>query len=77
MGGGADEPSPDVYKAELEANDVLLLCTDGLTKHLSDEDLRAHLQKAPDLSEKIAGELVERANAGGSDNVTVVAARFG
>jgi protein phosphatase len=76
IGGGSEELAPEVYKAKLRRGDTLLLCTDGLTKHLSDEDL-ANLLGDGLSSRECTERLVARANdAEGSDNTTVVVARF-
>lgn len=77
VGGGSDQMEPDVYKAKLERGDVVLLCTDGLTKHIDDDGIREMLTDSDSDAQHIAGELVDVANeAGGSDNVTAVVARF-
>ena len=66
---------PDVAVLDLEDGDLLLLCSDGLTEHLEDDEIAGHLAEASDLDET-ADRLVEAANAaGGSDNVTVVLVR--
>lgn len=76
LGGTDDSLNPEVYQARLELGDTLLLATDGLTKHVSDADILAHLQ-IDQPAEHTAKQLVKAANdAGGSDNVTVVVARF-
>jgi PPM family protein phosphatase len=68
---------PEVHKAGLQPGDVLLLCTDGLTKHLTDDDIQQCLQRrepALDTCQK----LIDFANhAGGTDNITVIVARIG
>lgn len=76
IGGKGDEVRPEVHKASLSTGDSLLLCTDGLTKHVPDDKIAELLDS--DLSAaEICQQLVEAANeAGGSDNITVVAARF-
>lgn len=58
-------------------DDVLLLCTDGLTAMLNDEEiLKALNDEVPDL-EKACRNLVDEANrAGGRDNITVILMRF-
>ncbi|HSO38341.1 MAG TPA: protein phosphatase 2C domain-containing protein [Labilithrix sp.] len=62
----------DVAVLEPRAGDVYLLCTDGLTKMISDEEIRAVLVAEVD-AESAASMLVARANAeGGRDNVTVL-----
>lgn len=64
----------DVSEIELEENDYVLLCSDGLTKMLSDKHILSvfHSKKDP---EKITEELIRQANeAGGLDNITVIVA---
>jgi serine/threonine protein phosphatase PrpC len=76
VGGGSDELSPEVYKAELRLGDKLLLCTDGLSKHVPDTAI-TNLLGADAPAEEICHRLVRAANdAGGSDNITVVVAHF-
>ena len=65
---------PSVGVVDLTEGDVLLLCTDGLTKHVPDERIAELLSS--DSVESAARSLVDAALAGGgSDNVTVVVAR--
>jgi protein phosphatase len=53
----------------LYRDDVFLLCTDGLTNHLSDEDIYEHMLEEPQIA---CINLVEEAKKrGGSDNITV------
>ena len=69
---GGSETRPDVSRVELARGDVLLLCTDGLTKHVSDGQIVERL-RAMTSSEQAARALVDDALAGGgSDNVTVL-----
>ncbi len=54
---------------------MLLLCSDGLTGPLSDDEIAELLESTDDL-EAVAQELIRQANeAGGPDNITVVLAR--
>ena len=67
---------PDVSVAlgrlELRARDCLLLCSDGLTAHLSDDDIRGIVLSSPDLT-NACDRLVDLAKErGGVDNITVV-----
>ena len=72
---GGSEMTPSVGLIDLEPGDVLLLCSDGLTKHVADEQIRAVLQ-GDGSAEAMCRTLVTAAlDAGGSDNVTVVVAR--
>src|SRR5439155_1452827 len=62
---------PDVFVEELLPGDRLVLCSDGLTRYVSDEEIAAQVSEAS--LDRAAGTLVDLANArGGEDNVTVV-----
>ncbi|MBA4064317.1 MAG: serine/threonine-protein phosphatase [Isosphaera sp.] len=77
IGGCEVGVKPDVYKATLEPGDELLLCSDGLTRRLSDVEV-GNLLLAGATAEAAARSLVQAANdAGGEDNITVVVARLG
>jgi protein phosphatase len=63
----------DVFTVPAEHGDVVLLCSDGLTDMLSEEDIAAALVEAGRDPEEAARALVAEANArGGEDNITVV-----
>lgn len=67
------EPSiePSVYTDSIQIGDIILMCSDGLTDMLSDEEIQSALLEVP--YEEMAQKLVDRAIAkGGRDNVTVV-----
>ena len=62
----------DVAVLEPRAGDVYLLCTDGLTKMISDDEIRDVLV-AETTAEGAVTQLIARANAeGGRDNVTAL-----
>ncbi len=76
IGGDGAGVKVEVHKVRLEAGDVVLLCSDGLTNMVSDEAIARVLGAEAD-PEQAAQRLVERANrAGGKDNVTVIVALF-
>ena len=64
---------PTVQTYSLESTDLLLLCSDGLTKMLTDQEIQTLvLKEAPNL-DRIKNTLVATANRlGGEDNTTVV-----
>src|SRR5712691_7097860 len=64
----------DVYTIPVEAGDLFLLCSDGLTTMVDEDSIRDLLERhRPDL-DRAARELVSAANrGGGEDNITVVA----
>jgi protein phosphatase len=67
--------SPEVTHTDLRHGDVYLLCTDGLTRHVSDEQITRRLLNLRS-SEQAARELLADAlDAGGTDNVTVLVLR--
>jgi protein phosphatase len=69
--GDARGVQPDVFVEDLRAGDRLVLCSDGLTRHVEPAEIAAHVA-GRDL-DHAAGTLVELANArGGEDNVTLV-----
>lgn len=62
----------DLYDVSLAAGDVLLLCSDGLTGMLRDEQIAEIVYQAADL-EAAADKLIVRAlEEGGTDNITVL-----
>lgn len=62
----------DLWMVPIMVGDRLLVCSDGVTKELSDETLWEFL-RAPDRSDVVASGIVEAAvEAGGSDNATAV-----
>lgn len=64
---------PTVQTYELEPTDVLLLCSDGLTKMLTDQEILSLLLKDSPNLDRMCNRLVETANRlGGEDNTTVV-----
>jgi PPM family protein phosphatase len=65
----------EMQELETQSGDVFLLCTDGLTREVDEEEIERVLGASPDL-DRIARRLVEEANdAGGRDNVTCLLVR--
>ncbi len=63
----------DVYETDLHAKDRLVLCSDGLTRHVEPDEI-ARIARENDDPQAIADALIELANArGGEDNVSVIA----
>ena len=73
---GGSEIAPVLGLVDLRPGDALLLCSDGLTKHVSNEEIAAVLGR-PASAEQMTRALVDAAlAAGGTDNVSVVIARM-
>ena len=63
----------DVLAHDIQDRDVFLLCSDGLCGMIEDPKMLELVKGAPDLEAAVAG-LIEAANqAGGTDNITVLA----
>jgi len=70
---GAPEALPEITRVEIsERGSVILLCTDGLTKHVTDAEIADHLAKLQ-TAEQTANELLQLAlSRGGTDNISMV-----
>ena len=76
VGGNDSEVKVEVHKVHLEAGDAVLLCFDGLTNRLADEEIARILETEVD-PEQACRQLVAQANEeGGEDNITVILARY-
>lgn len=74
--GAHEEVEVDVDEVAIFSGDVLLLCSDGLTRMVTEPEIAGSLQ-AETVPAKAAQKLVDLANErGGLDNVTVIVIRF-
>lgn len=63
---------PDIYELNVEAGDRLLLCSDGLSTMLTDDQIASTLSRIGD-AQRCASQLVNEAiEVGGFDNITVI-----
>ena len=70
--GALDTVEIDFFHEELKPGELVLLCSDGLTNMLEDEEIGAILKEPVSMEEK-AQRLIEAANDnGGKDNITVI-----
>jgi protein phosphatase len=76
VGNKDSEIWPEISSLDLQPGDTLLLCTDGLTKHLAEPEIVELLMKADSAKEACAGLVDAALAAGGSDNLTVVVTRW-
>lgn len=75
--GAQSEVNPVTGKIRLRQDDVVLLCSDGLSGKLRAEDiLHIVANSKGDLAKACDGLIEEANNRGGEDNITVVVARF-
>lgn len=72
---GGDEAMPVVTRMEIPRGCVILLATDGLTKHVSNDEIQREIARMTS-SEQLCRTLLDLTlERGGTDNVTLIAAR--
>ncbi len=62
----------DLLAGDFQPGDYLLLCSDGLTKHLTPEEMLFVLQNVPELEDKAEKMVTLALERGGRDNMTLV-----
>jgi len=73
---GATRAEPMTATTDIRWDDVMLLCTDGVTKHVSDDEIRDALRNSTS-AETTARELLQLTlERGGSDNTTLIVGRL-
>lgn len=74
--GPEDKVVTDLYRAKLENDDILVLCSDGLSNQVTPDEI-ARITRSAGRPEEICEALVAEAmHSGAPDNVTVIAARL-
>jgi len=76
IGAEMPELQPEISKVDLQLGDTLVLCTDGLTKHVNDGAIAHSLEGAASAQDACDRLITAALDGGGSDNVTVVVSRF-
>jgi protein phosphatase len=56
-------------------SNIHLVCSDGLTKHVSDERIAAHLGRMTSAQQACEALLQDALDDGGSDNITIIVGR--
>lgn len=75
--GAQTELTPAIARIQIRQGDVLLLCSDGLSGKLRNEEiLKIISDSTEDLAAACETLVAEANNRGGEDNITVVLARF-
>lgn len=73
LGGSAT--TPITVPTNIEWNDIMLLCTDGLTKHVTDSELQSALQTSQSAEQTVRDLIQLALDRGGSDNITAIVGR--
>ena len=70
--GSRDEAMPDFFEIDIAEGDKILLCSDGLSNMVEDDEIRDIIQDNSSLDDAVSS-LISRANYyGGNDNISVV-----
>jgi protein phosphatase len=73
--GVYDEPELEITSGPLQAGDSFVICSDGLTRHVEDVEIRDHV--STNLPQQACNDLIALAlERGGLDNITIVVARY-
>jgi protein phosphatase len=72
---GGSQSAPVITRLDMTWGTVLLLCSDGITKHVSDERLRERLRAMTSAKQVCEDLLQDALEGGGSDNITVIVGR--
>jgi protein phosphatase len=72
---GGRQTEPVVTRFDMNWSTVVLLCSDGLTRHVSDEQIRHRLSSMTSAQQVCEDLLQDALEAGGSDNITIVVGR--
>lgn len=73
---GATRAEPFTLKTDVRWDDVMLLCSDGVTKHVSDEEIREVLLRGSSAEADARALLQLALDRGGSDNATLIVGRL-
>lgn len=73
IGGLDNNANADFFEVDLNVGDIVLLCSDGLSNMLTDEDIFQVIKQLSENLDKACEALVEQANTlGGKDNIAII-----
>jgi protein phosphatase len=72
---GGTEAAPVVTRITRDWGTVVLLCSDGLTKHVSDERIAERLASLTSSEQACRDLLQDALDDGGTDNITMIIGR--
>lgn len=73
---GGDQTMPVVTRFPSDWRNVQLMCSDGLTKHVTDDQIKARLETMTSAKQVCETLLQDALDAGGTDNITVIVGRL-
>ena len=72
---GGKQTAPVVTRLDQDWDNVNLLCSDGLTKHVSDEQIAKRLRTMASAKQACENLLQDALDGGGTDNITIIVGR--
>jgi protein phosphatase len=75
--GPSDHVKPDYVRLEVVEGDRFVVCSDGLTKELTDYGIQHFLGEYPDPAEAVSAMLEAALENGGRDNVSIIVLNVG
>lgn len=72
---GGQQAAPVVTRVTRDWGTIVLLCSDGLTKHVTDEQIEERLSSLTSAKQACEALLQDALDAGGTDNITVIIGR--
>ncbi len=76
LGGNDPGVRVELHKLDLHPNDVVVLCSDGLTEMVSDDQMATILREEPEPKRACERLVAEANKQGGRDNITIIVARM-
>ena len=72
---GGQQTAPVVTRMDQERGTIGLLCSDGLTKHVSDEQIAERLRTMTSAKQVCEDLTQDALDDGGTDNITIIVGR--
>jgi serine/threonine protein phosphatase PrpC len=76
VGGGLESAGGDLHHVPLKLGDAVVVCTDGLTGVVRDEEMAEVLRSAPSCDDACGSLVALAIQRGAPDNVTMIVARY-
>ena len=70
--GVGDKVEVDFFSAELKPGDIILMCSDGLTNMLEDEEIRRMIESEGSVEQRACALVAAANDNGGRDNIAVI-----
>lgn len=76
LGANAEMVHAEIARVDLQPEDIVFMCSDGLNKHVTDERIAKELQCGANVTDAVTRLVQLAIEEGGSDNITALAAKW-